>query len=91
MPHDQRHGFQDAGPSSREEEIWVAPPEPLPPELAEAPTLPAELIPEALRPWLCDITDRMQVPLEFVAAPAVVALSSLIGRNVGMAREKELI
>ena len=56
-------------------------PVPLPPELIEAPALPPGLLPEPLHPWLYDIAERMQIPLEFVAAPAVVALSSVIGRS----------
>ncbi len=59
-------------------------PAPLPPELIEAPALPPGLLPEPLHPWLYDIAERMQIPLEFVAAPAVVALSSVIGRSVGI-------
>ena len=43
-----------------------------------------DMIPERLRPWILDISKRMQVPYEFIAAPAVVAISSLIGRKVGI-------
>ena len=63
---------------------WTKPPATLPPELPLAPALPAELIPEPLRPWICDISERMQVPLDFVAPPAVTALSSVVGRSVGI-------
>jgi hypothetical protein len=41
-------------------------------------------VPEPLLPWLEDMAERIGVPLEFVAAPAVVALSSVIGRTVGI-------
>lgn len=57
---------------------------PLPPATPEAPSLPPELIPQSLRPWIADITERAQIPLEFVAAPAIVALSSVIGRSIGI-------
>ncbi len=63
--------------------LWKAPSK-LPPELPEAPALPPELIPAPLRPWLLDAAERMQVPLDFVAAPAVVALAGVIGRSVGI-------
>lgn len=56
----------------------------LPSLMPVAPALPPELLPETLRPWLLDVAERAQIPLEFVAAPAVVALSSLIGRSVGI-------
>ena len=41
-----------------------------------------DMIPEPLRPWLCDIANRMKCPLDFVAASAVVMLSSLIGTRL---------
>jgi hypothetical protein len=56
----------------------------LPPLLPDTPALPPELIPAAIRPWLVDSAERSQVPLEFIAAPAVVALGSLIGRKVAI-------
>jgi putative DNA primase/helicase len=56
----------------------------LPPALPEAPTMPDSLIPPVLAPWLCDICERTQIPLDFVAAPAIVALSSVVGRTVGI-------
>ncbi len=37
-----------------------------------------------LAPWLCDICERTQIPLDYVAAPAIVALSSVIGRTAGI-------
>lgn len=37
------------------------------------------LLPESLRPWVTDITHRMQCPIDFVAAAAVVMLGSVIG------------
>ena len=57
---------------------------PLPPALPTVPAMPESLIPPVLAPWLCDICERTQIPLDFVAAPAIVALSSVIGRTVGI-------
>ena len=59
-------------------------PRPLPPIAAPVPTLPDDLLPAPLRPWLADVADRVSIPLEFVAAPAVVALGSVIGRAVAI-------
>ena len=56
----------------------------LPALTPNVPELPERLLPETLRPWLCDIADRIQIPLDFVAAPAIVALASLVGRSVGI-------
>ncbi len=57
---------------------------PLPPALPTAPTMPESLIPPVLAPWLCDICERTQIPLDFVATPAIVAMSSVIGRTIGI-------
>lgn len=58
--------------------IWPEP-LPLPDELPPVQTFDFELLPEALRPWVSDISHRMQCPPDFSAVGAVVALSSLIG------------
>lgn len=52
------------------------------PELAIAPELTPDLLPESIRDWCLDIAERMQVSLEFTAGPAIVMLASLIGRKV---------
>jgi putative DNA primase/helicase len=36
------------------------------------------LLPESLRSWIADVADRMSVPLEMVAIPAIVALATII-------------
>lgn len=56
----------------------------LPPLVPAAPTLPSDLLPDSLRPWLHDVAERAQVPIEMVAAPAIVGLGSIIGRTVGI-------
>lgn len=60
----------------------------LPPELPEAPSLPPEMLPAPLRPWLEDVADRACIPLEFVAAPALVGLGALVGRRLGIRPEE---
>lgn len=57
---------------------WPAP-MPLPSGLPPVAPFDSELLPQALRPWVVDIADRMQCPPDFTAVGAVVALSSLIG------------
>ena len=64
-------------------DAWLEPeplPEGLPPVMALAP----EMIPEPLRDWLMDISERMQAPPDYAAAAAVVALGSVIGRGCGI-------
>lgn len=48
-----------------------------------------QLIPEPYQPWLTDIAERMQCPLDYVAVGAVVVTSSLIGAGCGI-RPKRL-
>lgn len=62
---------------------------PLPSLLPEAPDLPAGMLPEALRDWLQDAAERAQIPLAFLAAPAVTALAGTIGRSVGVFPKKK--
>lgn len=62
---------------------------PEPEELREETLRPVEpiqpaMIPNAFRPWLTDISKRMQCPLEFVAAAAIVVSSALIGAGCGV-------
>jgi len=64
-------------------EAW---PEPgtLPGGLLPVPSLAEVMIPEPFRPWLCDITERMQCPLEFPAVGALVSVAGLVGRLIGI-------
>jgi hypothetical protein len=62
-------------------ENWP-PRQPLP--TPSVPSLSAELLPAALQPWLDDEAERLQVPLEMLAVPAMVGAASLLGRAVGM-------
>lgn len=56
-------------------------PESLTWKLSPVPAMDEDLLPAALRPWLADICDRMQCPLEYAAVGAIVGLSSAIGRR----------
>ena len=56
----------------------------LEPAEVEAPSLPPEMLPGVMREWVADVAERMQVPLEMVAVPALGALSSIVGRRIGI-------
>jgi putative DNA primase/helicase len=60
--------------------LWPEP-EPLPDGLPPVPAFVAELLPESLRPWILDIAERLQCPVEYVAVAALSSLGSLIGRQ----------
>lgn len=59
-------------------------PQPLPDVRETVPTLAPDMLPSAFTAWLADIAERMQVPLEFPAIPALVSVASLIGRKVAI-------
>ncbi len=65
------------------EEFW-SDPIPLVEELLPVVPFDPDMLPEALCTWIKDISERMQVPLDFLAAPAIVVLGSLIGRKIGI-------
>jgi Protein of unknown function (DUF3987)/Bifunctional DNA primase/polymerase, N-terminal/Primase C terminal 1 (PriCT-1) len=48
------------------------------------PTLPEALLPSPLAPRLLDVAERMCLPLEMVAAPAIVSLSAVVGPSIGI-------
>jgi len=45
------------------------------------PPFPVDLIPEPLRDWVVDTTERLGVPPEVMWAPAIAGFGSLIGRT----------
>src|SRR5260370_26767784 len=47
------------------------------------------LLPDVLRPWVLDVVERTQAPIEYVAVSAMVALGAALGRKVGV-RPKRL-
>ena len=57
---------------------------PLPDGLLRVAPFDKAFLPEAISPWVADISDRMQCPPDYVGIPAMVALGSLIGRRVGV-------
>jgi len=71
-------------PSPEAKKIWTQTPKELPPATLPVPELPESLIPLQLRVWVMDIADRMQVATEFVMAPAIVAISSIVGRKISI-------
>ena len=63
-------------------------PKKLPKDEIRIENMTPDFLPEAMSPWVQDICLRMQVPLEFVAVPAIVAFSSLIGRSLAVQPRK---
>jgi hypothetical protein len=57
---------------------------PLQTELPAVIPFDFSMLPEALRPWLKDIHERVQCPPDFLAVTAMVMLAQLIGRKVAI-------
>ncbi len=55
---------------------------PLPQSLLAVEPFKLDLMPEKCRPWVADITERMQCPPDFVAVSVITGLGSLVGRKV---------
>lgn len=47
--------------------------------------LTQDMLPSSLVGWIWDIAERQDMPPEFVAVPALIAASALVGRRVGVA------
>jgi hypothetical protein len=73
----------DGLPTAPSETTWPSP-IPLPSGLPPIPLFEVDLLPEVLREWIADVADRMQAPIEYAAAGAVVALAAVIGRQCGI-------
>ena len=69
-----------------EEEVVTFDEDPIPliDELAPVMKLTSDMIPPPLKEWVVDISERMQVPLEFPTVSALSVLSSLLGRKAGI-------
>lgn len=68
------------------ESIWPDP-TPLPSKLLAVDPCYPEMLPTGFRRWGVDIASRMNVPLDFVAIPAMIAAGSLIGKRIGIRPE----
>ena len=55
---------------------------PLPESLLAVDPFKLDLMPEKLRPWVADVTERMQCPPDFPAVSSIAGIGSLIGRKV---------
>jgi Protein of unknown function (DUF3987)/Bifunctional DNA primase/polymerase, N-terminal len=84
-------GYRVSGqsaPPPHNSEDWPDPID-LPSGLEKVPAFDPDILPEKIAPWLKDIAERRQVPIDFVAAPAMVMFGSLIGNKIAIA-PKEL-
>lgn len=59
-------------------------PSPLPTGLPPVPELDPAILPDELCAWVTDIADRFSAPIDYVAAAAMVAIGSVIGRRIAI-------
>lgn len=59
-------------------------PVPLPDELSAVANFDFALLPESVRSWAEDISERIQCPPDFVAVGIMTSLAAVIGRKVGV-------
>lgn len=57
---------------------------PLPDELSPVAPFEAALLPDTLRPWAEDISERIQCPPDFVAVGIMTGLAAVLGRKVAI-------
>src|SRR5215831_11964235 len=74
----------DGGDGSRQTNEQWPQPKPLPAGLAPVEPFKSEFLPAALAPWVDDIANRLQCPLDYVAVTALTALGAVIGRRIGI-------
>lgn len=84
--------FPDENPDQPDEsqrhdsdrEIPWQEPLPLPDNMPAVDPFDEEQMPESLRPWIIDISDLLQCPLDFPAVAAVIVLAGIVGRKIGI-------
>lgn len=81
--HCSEKGIDDLKAFLSIQDEWEEP-LPLMEELRPVDLFREEMLPESIRPWLVDVAERMQVPLDFLASACAVVLGSLIGRKIGI-------
>lgn len=62
---------------------WLEPAT-LPDDLPGIEPFDSSLLPESLRPWIEDISERIQCPPDFPAVAAMIVAAGLVGRKVGI-------
>jgi hypothetical protein len=66
--------------NSKAPDDWPEP-KPLPNSLAKVEPFSTEFLPDTIAPWVSDIAERLQCPIDYVAVAAITALGSVIGRR----------
>jgi hypothetical protein len=81
--------FDSFGSASPEGSAVFADLQPLPDPLPTVEPFEPNLLPEAFRPWIHDIVERMQCPMDFPAVAVMVAIASVVGRKIVIRPKKQ--
>ena len=73
----------EAEDETGDEQAWPDP-KPIPRGLLDVADFDLNFLPGALKPWVGDVSDRLQCPPDYVAVAAIIALGSVIGRRIGI-------
>jgi hypothetical protein len=78
-----RWGLAEGGPHQARSEAAEEWPKPLPirSELPPVESFSPDLLPESFRPLVADVTERMQVPIDYAAAVIVLCLAGAVNRR----------
>jgi hypothetical protein len=79
----QRRGAPERASGFPSADEWPEP-EPIIGQLLPVPKLEPEMIPTPLRAWVCDVAERFQCPIDYLAPPLVISAGMLIGRKVSI-------
>jgi hypothetical protein len=83
-PPDGRETFGTSGTSSEESSGAWPDSLPLPDPMPSVEGFEPKLLPEAFRPWIADIADRMQCPPDYPAVSVMTGEAAVVGRSVGI-------
>ena len=72
---------EDGGQQTKQ--AWPQP-KPLPAGLAPVEPFNSDFLPDSLAPWVDDIGNRLQCPLDYLGTTALTALGTVIGRRIGI-------
>jgi putative DNA primase/helicase len=89
-PPEPDDDYQDVRtePEYPDPDSWSAM-EPLPSGMPPVSPFDLDLLPNTLRAWIGDIAERMQCPEDYPAVSAIVCLSSVVGRQVGIRPKRQ--
>lgn len=59
-------------------------PLPLPPQTPPVDAFDVTMLPKAFQPWIADVAERLQCPMDFPAVGAMIAAAGIVGRKIAI-------